>query len=76
MNHLKTLFSSQAAKAWIAGLIAALAPYVVQWLSSQTAESVTDLFGRSGLQISEAGASAVVAIIGVVVVYFTRNKAA
>lgn len=76
LNHLKTLFSTQAAKAWIAGLVVAIAPYIVQWLSTQTAESITDLFGRYGLQISEGGAALVVGLCGLLAVYFTKNKAA
>lgn len=76
MDHIKTLFSSQAAKAWIAFIVAAIAPYAVQWLNSLTAESVAGLFGRYGLQISEGGAALVVGLAGLLAVYFTKNKPA
>ena len=74
LNHLRVLFSSQATKAWIAGLVVFIAPYVVQWLNSMTAESVVSFFGRYGLQLSEGGAAAIVAIIGVLSVYMAKNN--
>lgn len=73
-DHIETLFSSQALKAWIAGLVVFVAPYVVQWLSGLTTDSVVSFFGQYGLQLSEAGSSAIVAIAGILAVYITKNR--
>lgn len=73
MNHLKTLFSSRATKAWIGGLAVFIAPYLVNWLSSLTPESLTASLGQYGLQVSEAGAGLIVGIAGLLAVYLAKN---
>ncbi len=73
-DHTKILFSQQALKAWIAGLVVFVAPYVVSWLNTLTTEQVSTFFGQYGLQLSEAGSSAIVAICGILAVYVTRNR--
>lgn len=74
MGQLKTLFSSQALKAWVAFFVGTIAYYAVEWLNTLTADSVIDTFGRYGLQISEAGAAFVVGLAGLLAVYFTKNR--
>lgn len=74
-EHIKTLFSSQATKAWIAGLVAVLAAYLVPiletWFKSLTPATVN---GWLGGQVPEAVAAVLLGAVGVVWTYIVRNK--
>ena len=74
MNHIKTLLSLKALKAHVAGLAVLAAPYLVNWLTSLTPESVTTYLGQYGLMVSEAGAAFLVGLAGLLAVYATKNK--
>lgn len=77
MNHLKTLFSSRALKAWVAGLVAVLsaylAPIISDWLTTLTPEQVNDFFGG---QLPYGVAAVLLGAVGVVWTYLTKNKPA
>lgn len=71
-DHLKTLFSSQATKAWIAGLSVVLGAYLIpvisQWMASLTPEAL------AGYGLPYGLAAVVVGAIGVVWTYATKNR--
>ena len=80
MNHLQTLFSSQATKAWIAGLVSVLAAYLVpvlsNWLATLTPETVTAWFGSLGIGLPYGIAAVVIGALGVVWTYVVKNQPA
>lgn len=68
-NHLKVLFSNQALKAWVAGLVAVLGAYlypiITDWINNLTPEMFTGL--DQGVALFVIGA------IGVIWTYITKN---
>lgn len=77
-SHLKTLFSSQSLKAWIAGLVAVLAAYLVplisNWLAALTPEGVTAWFAGQGIELPYGLAAALVGLLGAIWTYAVKNR--
>jgi hypothetical protein len=74
-DHINTLFSSQATKAWVAGLVTILAAYLVpifeKWFVTVTPEQVSAWLGG---QVPLAVASVLLGAVGVVWTYAVKNK--
>ena len=75
MDHLNVLFSSQSAKAWIAGLVtvltAYLAPVLEEWFKTLTPAMVSEWLGG---QIPLGVAAVLLGAVGVIWTYATKNK--
>jgi hypothetical protein len=78
VNYWHALFTSQALKAWVAGLVGALAlylgPIITDWVANLTPEMIVNWFTGFGVNISLVLAGVVAGAIGVVWTYITKNK--
>ena len=72
-DHMQTLFSNQALKAWVAGLVVALGAYLIpvmgEWIASLTPEMVSGY-----LNVPYAVATVIVAVVGIVWTYAVKNR--
>lgn len=73
IDHLQTLFSNQALKAWVAGLVVAIGAYLIpvigQWIASLTPEMVSGY-----LNVPYAMGTIIVAVIGIIWTYAVKNR--
>lgn len=77
-NHLKVLFSSQATKAWIAGLATALGAYLIplisEWLANLNPEMVSGWLSAYGINVPYALVTVLITIVGIIWTYAVKNK--
>lgn len=79
-KHLEVLFSSQANKAWIAGLVAVLGGYLIplisDWLTSLTPEAISGWLAVYGVNVPYGLAAVVIGALGVIWTYVIKNDPA